>query len=68
MDELERWLAPLGLDRLAPVLRANDIDLAILPELTETDLEKLGLSLGHRKKLLKAAASLPHAPSLPSVS
>ena len=60
MDEMERWLAPLGLAQLAPVLRANDVDLEILPELSEADLEKLGLSLGQRKKLLKAAASLSH--------
>jgi len=64
MDELERWLAPLGLVQLAPVLRANDVDLKILPELSEADLEKLGLSVGQRKKLLKAAACLPQPSSL----
>lgn len=64
MDELERWLAPLGLVQLAPALRANDVDLKILPELSEADLEKLGLSLGQRKKLLKAAACLPQPSSL----
>ena len=79
MDELERWLAPLDLVQLAPALRANDVDLKILPELSEADLEKLGLSLGQRKKLLKAAACLPkpsplagpstaQAPSLSAVS
>ena len=56
MDEMERWLAPLGLAQFAPVLRAHDLDLEILPELSEADLEKLGLSLGQRRKLLKAAA------------
>ena len=66
MDELERGLAPLGLAQLASALRANDVDLEILPELSEADLEKLGLSLGQRKKLLKAAASLPDASSLPA--
>lgn len=59
MDDLEKWLSPLGLVALAPNLRANDIDLDVLPMLTEADLEKLGVSLGHRRKLLKAAASLP---------
>jgi predicted ATPase/class 3 adenylate cyclase len=58
LDELEKWLAPLGLAALAPTLRANDIDLDILPALSETDLEKLGLSLGHRRKLLRAAANI----------
>jgi hypothetical protein len=70
VDELERWLAPLGLVQLAPVLQANNVDLEILPELSEADLEKLGLSLGHRKKLLKAAASLsrPTVPSAASIA
>ena len=67
MDELERWLTSVGLDQLAPLLRANDIDRELLSELTEADLEKIGLSLGHRKKLLKAAAHLKPgiAPSPP---
>jgi class 3 adenylate cyclase/predicted ATPase len=64
VDELERWLVPLGLVQLAPALRANDVDLKILPELSEADLEKLGLSLGQRKKLLKAAACLPQPSTL----
>src|SRR5215217_675375 len=64
VDEIERWLAPLGLAQLAPVLRAHDVDLEILPELSEADLEKLGFSLGQRKKLLKAVASLPRPSSL----
>jgi class 3 adenylate cyclase len=65
VDELERWLAPLHLAHLAPVLRANDIDPELLPELTEADLEELG----NREKLLKAAARLPNAPfaAAPSV-
>ena len=32
LDELEKWLTPLGLAALAPTLRANDIDLDILPD------------------------------------
>ena len=51
MDELASWLARLGLEALVPVLQANDIDLDILPELTEGDLEKLGVSLGNRRRL-----------------
>jgi class 3 adenylate cyclase/tetratricopeptide (TPR) repeat protein len=70
VDELETWLTPLGLAQLAPAFRANDIDLDILPALSEADLEKLGLSLGHRRKLLRALESVPRiprsAPSAPS--
>jgi hypothetical protein len=35
----------------------NDVDAEVLPELTEHDLERLGLSIGHRKMLLKTIAA-----------
>ena len=54
MEDLERWLSAAGLAQLAPVLRAHDVDLTILADLGEADFEKIGISLGLRKKLLKA--------------
>ena len=65
-DELGNWLRNHGLESLAGVLAENDVDLEILPELTDGDLEKLGLSLGHRRKLLKAAATLAAANAGPT--
>src|SRR5271155_186959 len=62
MPDLEDWLKQFGLDALAGVLASNDVDLDILPDLTEADFEKLGISLGHRRKLLKAIASMHSAP------
>jgi class 3 adenylate cyclase/ABC-type lipoprotein export system ATPase subunit len=56
MADLREWLGGLGLESLAAVLADNDIDFDILPDLTEADFEKLGISLGHRRKLLKAIA------------
>ena len=50
------WLRGLGLGRYETVFRDNEIDVEVLPELTESDLEKLGVPLGHRKRLLKAIA------------
>ena len=38
--------------------RDNEIDADVLADLTDADLEKLGVTLGHRKRLLKAIASL----------
>jgi len=61
--DLGEWLRAQNLEVLADVLRANDIDLDILPELTDHDLERLGVSLGQRRRLLKAAASLAGAPA-----
>lgn len=58
MPDLKRWLADLGLEQYEPALRAHDIDSGVLPDLTEKDLEKLGLSLGHRRRFLAAAAKL----------
>ena len=58
MTDITTWLGEIGLEQYVPTFLVNDIDLEIISELTEADLEKLGLSLGHRKKLLRAAASL----------
>ena len=52
------WLRSLGLARYEALFRQNDIDVEVLGDLTDADLEKLGLTLGHRKRLLKAIASL----------
>jgi class 3 adenylate cyclase/predicted ATPase len=54
MTDLQQWLEQIGLAQYADVFAKNDIDRETLPELNEQDLEKLGVSLGHRKKLLKA--------------
>lgn len=65
MTELQEWLTELGLQQYAGVLAEHDIDFDILPDLSESDLEKLGFSLGHRRKLLRALAALQPASSQP---
>ena len=53
------WLQELGLERYEQAFRDNDVDFGLLPELTEADLEKIGVSsLGHRKMLLRAVGDL----------
>src|ERR1700722_12454140 len=52
------WLRSLGLGKYETMFRESDIDAQVLPELSESDFEKLGVSLGHRKRLLKAIANL----------
>ena len=54
MSDLERFLATLGLEQYATVLAEHDVDLDILPSLSDGDLKELGLSLGHRRRLLRA--------------
>jgi class 3 adenylate cyclase len=52
------WLHNLGLERYEQAFCDNAIDAEVLPALTDADLEKLGVLLGHRKRLLKAIAEL----------
>jgi class 3 adenylate cyclase/predicted ATPase len=56
--DVAAWLRELGLERYEPAFRDNEIDWEVLPELTDAELEKIGLPLGPRKKLLKAIARL----------
>ena len=55
-DDVHTWLRALGLEQYSDAFVANDIDLRVLPHLTEADLRELGLSLGHRKILMAAVA------------
>ncbi len=53
------WLRSLGLGQYEKVFRENEIDEAVLPNLTAEDLKELGVAaLGHRRKLLDAIAAL----------
>ena len=63
-DSIEKWLEQLGLSQYAGAFAENDIDVEVLPDLTDEDLEKLGVSMGHRKKLLRAIEALTIADSV----
>jgi predicted ATPase/class 3 adenylate cyclase len=53
------WLRDLGLGQYEQAFRDNDIDGAVLADLTVDDLSGLGVvSIGHRRKLLAAIAAL----------
>jgi class 3 adenylate cyclase/tetratricopeptide (TPR) repeat protein len=68
MSELSKWLNANGLDTLLEVLEKQQIDLDILPDLTESDLKDLGIALGPRRRLLKAIQTISVAaqPTTPS--
>ncbi len=66
-DDLRQWLAEIGLEQHAEIFAANDIDLDILPELSDEDLKELGLSLGHRRRLLRAIAELSCKQPTPAI-
>ena len=58
MQQIAEWLAKIGLERYAAAFVDNDIDMSVLSYLTDADLEKIGVSLGHRRKLLAAIAEI----------
>jgi class 3 adenylate cyclase/tetratricopeptide (TPR) repeat protein len=58
MVDLRTWLEDLGMSQYAESFAANDIDFDVLPDLTDAELERLGVSLGHRKRLRRAVAAL----------
>ena len=59
MQPIADWLEKLGLSEYAQRFADNDIDFTILRDLTDQDLEKIGIaSLGHRRKILRAIGNL----------
>jgi predicted ATPase/class 3 adenylate cyclase len=59
MHQIAAWLKSLGLEQYVDCFAENDIDFSVLQDLTDEDLEKIGVrSLGHRRKLLRAIADL----------
>ena len=58
MQQVADWLEKLGLGQYAERFAENDISFAVLPDLTDQDLKEIGVSLGHRRQLLRAIAEL----------
>jgi SAM domain (Sterile alpha motif) len=48
MQQIADWLEKLGLGQYAPRFAANDINFAILSDLTDPDLKELGVSCQRR--------------------
>jgi SAM domain (Sterile alpha motif) len=65
MQQIADWLNTLGLGQYAQRFAENDIDASVLGDLTDHDLEKIGVSLGHRRKILRAIAELGPRPAPP---
>jgi SAM domain (Sterile alpha motif) len=55
------WLRSLGLEQYEAAFHANAVDADVLRDLTDQDLEKLGVLLVHRRKLSRAIAGLDGA-------
>ena len=58
MIDLANWLAGIGLGKYVRAFAEQEIDLDLLPLLTEADVRELGLPIGPRRRLLSALAGL----------
>jgi class 3 adenylate cyclase/predicted ATPase len=64
MQQIADWLTQLGMPEHIQRFTDNDIDFSVLGDLTDQDLEKIGVtSLGHRRKLLSAISHFKDAPA-----
>ena len=72
MQQIADWLEKLGMSEYAQRFAENRIDFSVLPDLTDHDLEKLGVVLGDRRKMLRAIANLDglekSAPAVPATA
>jgi class 3 adenylate cyclase len=59
MQQVANWLEKLGLGQYAQRFAENDISFSVLSDLTDQDLKDIGVSLGHRRQLLRAITKLP---------
>ena len=58
MQQVADWLEKLGLGQYAQRFAENDISFSVLSDLTDQDLKEIGVSLGHRRQLLRAITEL----------
>jgi class 3 adenylate cyclase len=63
MRHVSDWLDQLGMSEYAQRFAENRIDFSVLSDLTDQDLEKMGVILGDRRKMLRAIAGLKSGPA-----
>jgi class 3 adenylate cyclase len=72
MQQIADWLEKLGMSEYAQRFAENRIDFSVLPDLTDQDLERLGVVLGDRRKMLRAIGELtgasPASPQFPAAT
>ena len=62
MQQIAEWLKKLGMSEYAQRFVESDIDIDVLSELTDQDFDRLGVSLGHRRRMLRAIRELGASP------
>ena len=64
MQQIADWLEKLGMSEYAQRFAENDIDVEVLSELTDKDFDRLGVSIGHRRKIMRAIREFAASPVL----
>src|SRR5262249_11510685 len=62
MQQIADWLEKLGLSQYAQRFAEKDIDVEVLSELTENDFDRLGVAIGHRRKIMRAIREFVTSP------
>jgi class 3 adenylate cyclase len=62
MQQIADWLKKLGVSEYTDRFAEERIEIDVLPELTDQDLERLGIPLGHRRRMLRAIRELGNSP------
>ena len=62
MQQVAEWLEKLGMSEYAQRFAENDIDVEVLGELTDKDFDRLGMSIGHRRKMMRAIREFAASP------
>jgi class 3 adenylate cyclase/predicted ATPase len=62
VSTIAEWLLSLGMTEYRRRFAEERIEMDILPELTDEDLERLGIPLGHRRRMMKAIRELGQPP------
>jgi class 3 adenylate cyclase len=61
MQDIADWLEKLGMSQYAQRFAENDINVRALRYLTDQDLKDIGISVGHRRRMLPAIYELAGA-------
>jgi class 3 adenylate cyclase/predicted ATPase len=63
VSTIGEWLVSLGMAEYTQRFAEERIEIDVLLELTDQDLERLGIPLGHRRRMLKAIRELAQPPA-----
>ncbi len=58
-EDIAQWLDSLGLSQYAQAFADNGIDIEALPHVRDEDFERLGVLLGHMRRLQAAIKNRP---------